>query len=112
MIGILIFLALIPAAIALVMWLQVRSFSSPSLKLSPEDLDDFLPQLKDSERLNQWASQNGFVWEGCYTLLVMQKIFIAAWRNPSEQGYFCMYFLANRRVYDFFTLFSDRKSVV
>ena len=79
--------------------------------LEPAPESTYRAQFHRVDQHQGWAEDNGFEFNGGYTMMLGVKSFVAAWKHREEPTYFVMLLAADKQVYTFTTEFSEAFSL-
>ena len=97
----------VPGMISLMLYLQIRALTRPSLRLEPADPERDGPAIAAAQKLDAWMQAEGFELADCCVLNAMQRAFIAAWQHTDRMRYACIYQIGPQQAYDIVTLFAS-----
>jgi len=67
---------------------------------------------KAEQQHAEWAYRQGFdTYLGSYLIRLGTDCYIAAWQHRQRPTYFCVYYTANRFLFDFATIFSENRGL-
>ncbi|MHC4644709.1 MAG: hypothetical protein ACYTBJ_04355 [Planctomycetota bacterium] len=96
--------ALVPIAIAMMLFAQVRLMAKAALAPSPD--------TDAPDHLRQWAADNDFGFVGSFKMKIgSMNAFIFAWRHSQRPTFFCQYLIRSAKAvntaFDMVTLFDS-----
>ncbi|QKK07852.1 MAG: hypothetical protein HND58_06465 [Planctomycetota bacterium] len=114
-----IVVAILGAALALIWTVaaavrrSMEGLASEAWGLEPLDVDEQPEPLERAAEHADWADENGFEWDGLYSLVVPNNpaASLAVWRLPPGHTYFVCYLYGNQEFSEFVTVFDEQRKI-